>query len=305
MSKYRIKTISKITNIPIDTIRNWEKRYSFLKPTLGENNEKFYTDHDIELLKKITSLLKDGGRISEIASRILNGETFNLMESENTRISHEVQIMIEDYYQILLGADLKKIDQMESLIEITVIFKNRIDYIYYPLLERIRQESAKKNITRIQEHFTTGHILNKLKGFLATSLFNYNSLNCSIICGTPSSSITEGGLLVLACNMKLKGHNIYYLGSELPLDELSAFSEKIRPAILALSIANPHELNLVIKNFENSKIPVCVGGMGVRLADFTSDRIGSIYLISHTGSSSIDKLASISLEYFDKYQKEK
>lgn len=267
MSKYRIKTVSKITNIPVDTIRNWEKRYDFLKPHLGQNGERFYSDEDIMLLRKITELLKTGGRISEIADQILNGGSLNFPDAAGVKVSNEVQLMIEEYYQFLLAADLKKIDQLESLIEVTVIFKNRIEIIYYPLLERARQECAKGEITVAQEHFTTGHILNKLKGFLSISVYNHYSSNCSIICATPSGIVNEGGLLVLACSMKLKGHNVYYLGPNLPLADLEQFAQKVQPAVLAISIYKPEDLDLVLKTFDRSTYPVCVGGLGVRLVD--------------------------------------
>lgn len=303
MSQYRIKTVSKITNIPVDTIRNWEKRYSFLKPEIGKNGERFYSDTDIELLRKITALLKMGGRISEVASRILDGENIIELEMIGNKISNEVMLMIEEYYQCLLSSDLKKIDQIEGLIEITVVFKNRIEFIYYPLIERARHDCAKKIITLAQEHFVTGHIINKLKGFLSSSVFNYDSKNCSIICATPSNAIYEGGLLVLACSMKLKGHNIFYLGPNLPIAELKHFAEKFQPSVVAISIYNPDELTQIVKNFEKSTYPVCVGGLGVRLADSPDNKIGSIHLISQSGTTAMDKLESISHEYLLEYKK--
>jgi len=303
MSQFRIKMVSKITNIPIDTIRNWEKRYAFLKPYIGKNGERLYSDQDIDLLKKITSLLKTGGRVSDIASRILNGESFDSIDDEKNKISNEVKLMIEDYYQYILAADLKKIDQIESLIEITVTFKNRIDFIYYPLLERIRQDLAKKNITLAQNHYSSGHILNKLRSFLSSSFFNHDLNSCSFICASPANSIYEGGLLTLACTMKLKGYNIYYLGSNIPSIELVSFSSRVQPAIITISIHDPNELNQIIEVFKDSPIPVCVGGIGVRLAEYQENIIGSIHLISYAGTTASEKLESVALEYLHEYRK--
>lgn len=304
MSNYRIKTVSKITNIPVDTIRNWEKRYSFLKPQSGPTGEKLYSDQDVDLLRRITSLLKSGGRISEIASRILDGDSLSDAGSENSeKISNEVQLMIEEYYQHLLSADLNRIDQVESILEITVAFRNRVNFIYYPLLERTRQDNAKGIITHAQEHFTNGHLLNKMKGFLTGNVFNGDSKKCSIICSTPSKSVFEGGSLVLACGMKLKGHNIFYLGPDLPISELKGFAERVQPAVVAVSIYHPDELRRVIEVFEKSPFPVCVGGLGVRLAEVTEANAGSVHFITQTGSLATEKLESISLEYFEEFKK--
>lgn len=304
MSQYRIKTVSKITNIPIDTIRNWEKRYSFLKPSVGQNGEKIYSDDDIYLLRKITNLLKTGGRISEIASQILDGSNFDTTDLEDSKISNEVMLMIEDYYQYLQLSDLDKIDQIESLIEITVVFKNRIDFIYYPLLERIRQDSARGLMSVAQEYFVTGHILNKLKGFLSSSVFKNTTYDiCPIICATPANAIYEGGMLTLACSLKLKGHNIYYLGANLPVTELFNFSLKIQPAVIAISINDPADLDAIIKTFQNAKAPVCVGGLGVRLADRIETQIQNIHLIPNTGAIAVEKLESVCLEYLQDFKR--
>lgn len=303
MSQYRIKTVSKITNIPVDTIRNWEKRYGFLKPIIGQNGEKIYTDQDIELLRKITTLLKTGGRISEIATKILDNSFLDSLVDESTKIGNDVKLMIEDYYQFLLETDLKKIDQIENLIEITVIFKNRIDYIYSPLLDRARKDSALGVISIVQEHFVTGHIINKLKGFLSTSIYSHDINKCAIICSTPSNSIYEGGLLALACSLKIKGYNIFYLGSNVPVSELISFSQKLQPAVLSISIHDPKELEVIMTDLKDVKYPVCVGGIGVRLSDCQKIQYGAITLVPYTGAQAVEKLESITLNYYEDYKK--
>lgn len=299
MSNYRIKSVSKITNIPVDTIRNWEKRYDFLKPTTGLTGEKLYSDEDIEILRRITVLLKSGGRISEIASKVFDSDFIVQADTLNIRVGNEVQLMIEEYYQSMLDLDLRKIEQIENLIEITVVFKNRLDHIYYPLLERSRRDSATGSIRIAQEHFITEHIFNKMRSFLSSSSYIHDSKKCSLICASPSSSTFEGGMLALACSMKLKGYNIYYFGANLRVIEIKDLANKIKPSVLALSIHDPEELNAIIKLYKDIKSPVVVGGIGVRLADSQENRIGAIHLIANTGGFAVDKLEAVCIEYFD------
>ena len=297
MSKFRIKTVSRITNIPTDTIRNWEKRYQFLKPSLGTNGEKLYSEQDIDLLRKISFLLKTGGRISEIASQVLSGHGFDNLPVGAERIGTDVRLMIEDYYQFLLVADLTKIDQMESLIEITVLFKNRIEFIYGPLLERVREDCARGLIDTVQEHFVTVHILNKMRGFLSSSIFNHRYQSTAIVCATPSPPAYEGGLLILACSMKLKGHNIYYLGPNTPSDQLRNYAEKIKSAVIAISVHSSEELDTVIRVFKDFARPVFVGGMGVRTAEIKESKIGSVHLITQAGSMAAERLELLVVEF--------
>lgn len=297
MNYYKLKIVCKITNIPADTIRNWEKRYAFLKPYINSQGEKLYSEADIDLLKKITSILKSGGRISEIANEILNGD-FDSKSADEVKVSNEIKLMIEDYYSCLVKSNLKEIDHIESILDITVVFKNRIEFIYYPLLERARQEAAKGKISKSIEHFVTYHIRHKIESYLSMSQYNFDSLKCSIVCASPSGVIHEGGLLVLASSMKLRGYNIYYLGAGIPAESAMSFVNEVQPAILAFSIHHPNELLDIIRIYQNSKFPVCVGGIGVRLGEHTQNQIGSVHLITQVGNLATEKLESIGLKYY-------
>lgn len=295
MYHYKIKSVSKLTNVPVDTIRNWEKRYDFLKPELGKNGEKLYTDRDVELIRKAVNLLKSGTRISEIASVLLNEDLNTLDES---RVSNEFKLMIDEYYLNLINADLAKIDQVEALIDITVIFKNRIDYIYMPLLDRIRVENAKNIIAIGQERFACGHILNKMRSFLSSTLYRPTQERLPIICASTSDYNYEGGLLALACGLKLMGYNIYNLGANIAIDEIINFSNKIKPGVIAVSIHSPEELTPILEKFKNNPIPICVGGMGVRVSEIKETQVGNIHLITYSGTTAIDKIESICMEKY-------
>jgi len=49
---YRISQVSKMLNIPASTLRYWEKEFKQLKPLKSKNGIRYYSDNDIELLKR-------------------------------------------------------------------------------------------------------------------------------------------------------------------------------------------------------------------------------------------------------------
>jgi methanogenic corrinoid protein MtbC1 len=263
---------------------------------VAKNGEKLYSDKDVAILRKITNLLRYGGRISEIAAKVLESDFLDQENPQETKVSNDVYLMIEEYFGALLAADLRKIDQFENLIEISVTFRNRIEFIYYPLIERIRQDCVLGKILPSQEHFAIGHLISKMRAFLSTSIFNYEKTSCSVVCATPSNSILEGGLLTLACNMKLKGHNVFYLGPNLIPSDVISFAAKVQPAIVAVSIARPEELAPMIEAADDVQFPICVGGLGVRLIENPIDT-KRVHLITSTGAAAVEKLESICLEY--------
>jgi len=58
---YRISQVSKMLNIPASTLRYWEKEFKQLKPLKSKNGIRYYSDNDIELLKKIIFMTKEKG----------------------------------------------------------------------------------------------------------------------------------------------------------------------------------------------------------------------------------------------------
>ncbi len=65
---YRIGAVAKLTGISTDTIRAWERRYGVVEPIRGDNNNRYYTDQDVQKLLSIKRLVDAGQAISTICS---------------------------------------------------------------------------------------------------------------------------------------------------------------------------------------------------------------------------------------------
>ena len=58
---YSITEVSELCDIKSHTLRFWEKEFKDLKPITRKGNRRYYQKADIDLIKKIQSLLyKDG-----------------------------------------------------------------------------------------------------------------------------------------------------------------------------------------------------------------------------------------------------
>ncbi|MDH4390932.1 MAG: MerR family transcriptional regulator [Aquabacterium sp.] len=65
---YRIAAVSKLTGIPVPTIRVWESRHAAVQPTRNAGNVRLYTRADIERLALIKAAVDAGHAISTVAS---------------------------------------------------------------------------------------------------------------------------------------------------------------------------------------------------------------------------------------------
>ncbi|MDE6463067.1 MAG: MerR family transcriptional regulator [Muribaculaceae bacterium] len=58
---YRINDVAEMLDLPLSTLRFWEKEFSELRPRRTGTRTRLYTPRDIELLELIKFLLKERG----------------------------------------------------------------------------------------------------------------------------------------------------------------------------------------------------------------------------------------------------
>ncbi|MEM7465564.1 MAG: MerR family transcriptional regulator [Pseudomonadota bacterium] len=65
---FRIGTVSRITQIPVDTLRAWERRYGVVSPNRDVSSARLFNQQDIERLQLIKQLVDAGHAISSVAN---------------------------------------------------------------------------------------------------------------------------------------------------------------------------------------------------------------------------------------------
>ncbi|WP_430460065.1 MerR family transcriptional regulator [Thalassolituus sp. LLYu03] len=75
MAYYPIRIVSNETGVNAITLRAWERRYGLITPKRTAKGHRLYTEQDIQLIRKVVSLLNRGIPISQAQAMIENGET--------------------------------------------------------------------------------------------------------------------------------------------------------------------------------------------------------------------------------------
>ena len=92
---YSIAEVAELCNIKAHTLRFWEKEFKDLKPITRKGSRRYYQNDDIELIKKIHSLLYQEGMTIAGAKR-------NLKSSfQEQRKDGRIQNMLEDLEGLL------------------------------------------------------------------------------------------------------------------------------------------------------------------------------------------------------------
>ena len=56
---YSVSEVSKMTQLPVSTLRYWEEQFAQLQPFKNDKGKRFYTLQDIELIKQIKFIRDD------------------------------------------------------------------------------------------------------------------------------------------------------------------------------------------------------------------------------------------------------
>jgi DNA-binding transcriptional MerR regulator len=226
MNSFTIKDLENLSGIKAHTIRIWEQRYSFLKPSRTGTNIRFYSNEELKKLLNVALLNKFGFKIShidkmneeEITVKILS---LNQLEAQqdrivNTLIQNMVDLDIESFEEIL-----------DDFIETRGIEKT-ISQIIFPFLEKIGILWLTNHINPGQEHLVTNIIRQKLIVGIER-VRSAVKIDKSVLLFLPESEYHELSLLFMNYMLKSKGVSTIYLGCSIPLKDVEYLAKLKTP----------------------------------------------------------------------------
>ncbi|MDT8859650.1 MerR family transcriptional regulator [Alkalihalobacillus sp. MEB130] len=126
-TKYTIKEVSKSLKISIGKLREWENMFpEALYVQRTKTGARMYTDHDLEMLKKI-KLLKDKNINEENVKFILD---MNSSEVESVEQAEDTQPQDHEFVEALLELQTETNETLQNLTEtVTTMKKDFIDEV--------------------------------------------------------------------------------------------------------------------------------------------------------------------------------
>jgi len=217
MDAFTIKDLENLTGIKAHTIRIWEQRYSFIKPQRTQTNIRYYNSQELQKILNIALLSKYGYKISHIDK--MNEE--DVKKSIYSLSTSEAQLdrIIHDLIQCTVTTDIEKFENiLDSYILLKGIDKT-IGQIIFPFLERIGILWMTNHISPGEEHLITNIIRQKLIVGIE-NVSSHIQKNKAVLLFLPEGEYHELGLLYVAYLLKKHGSRIFYMGSDVPVNDL-------------------------------------------------------------------------------------
>ena len=295
MAQHPIGYVSRRTGLSTHVIRAWERRYNAVTPERTDTTRRLYSDADIERLRLLQTLSKNGLSISQVAGRTtaeLKRLVRDLSDTQpaSGNASLNVPAPLSDVSEIMKACqlaiealDAKALDN--ALMEARVVLTEQalLDSVVGPLMTWVGDQWHDGTIRPAQEHLATAVV----KGFLAQIRHSCSTNPDAprVVVSTLPGQLHEIGALLAATLAAVEGWNELYLGPNLPPTDLANAAVRGRVSLLALSIAMPgdsprlHQDLLELRQIVPNEIQIVVGGEGAkRHSDFlTTNRMRLVH----------------------------
>jgi len=235
MTKFTIKDLENLSGIKAHTIRIWEQRYSFLKPSRTDTNIRYYSNDDLKTILNISILNKYGYKISHINNMSVNDvqarvAELNLAGAQQERIVNElIQVMVD----LDIAGFEKIIDKQIAANGIEKVILR----IIFPFFERIGILWQTGHINPAQEHLTTNIIRQKLIVGIDQAK-PVLRLKRSFLLFLPEREQHEIGLLLVYYLLKKRGAEVFYIGANVPLKDAQFVTDTKKPDFIYIHLTS-------------------------------------------------------------------
>jgi MerR family transcriptional regulator, light-induced transcriptional regulator len=236
MGKYSIKDLEHLSGIKAHTIRIWEKRHRIIEPRRSSTNIRSYSDHDLKKIISVSMLNNQGIRISKIADMTndeINHKVQEIAELRNLAPLNIDQLLIamvdleEELFEKILGSHVLRLGLERTILEVV-----------YPFLQKIGVLWQTHAITPAQEHFISNLIRQKLIVAIDGLPIPPKTARKAVLF-LPEGEMHEMGLLFYHFQARNNGYRTYYLGQNVPHEDLVSVVQSHKPDLLITSITSP------------------------------------------------------------------
>lgn len=287
---FNLKAVVLETGLKPHTLRSWERKYGLPRPLRTEGKHRVYTQKDIDTVKWLIARLEEGITISRAV------ELWYHLESKG-----ENPLVVAAYQTRELPATSTAGDALTNLRQKFVENCLKFDrvsaesvltqaFAIYPV-EMVCRELLQKGLHQIgklwfqneatvqQEHFTSALIIERLNALIAAAP-QPNRLG-RILVATPPHEEHTIALLSLSLLLRYRGWDVVYLGGNVPIFQLGATVEAIKPNLVVLAaqrLQTAANLAKTTRFLTEKKVPAAFGGLIFNLITDLRHRVHGHFL---------------------------
>jgi len=242
-TSYPISAVAKLTGIPLDTLRAWERRYRTVIPKRGERG-RVYSEEQIQKLLLLRRAVEQGHSIGQVAAlgdrqlRELLEKSSAIAAAESASNRTDANALLAPVLQALDRFDYAATDrEINRLAASLGSPRTFVHEAALPLMRTVGERWHEGRCSIAQEHMLT----NLLTALLASLVRTYTPLNpaARVLLATPRNERHAFPTLAAAMLAAAGGMGAIYLGTDLPAADIVLAARKSEADVILLSLSSP------------------------------------------------------------------
>ena len=242
---YPIRAVSKLTGLPLDTLRAWERRYRAVQPRRGERG-RVYGEGEVRRLVVLRDLVAQGyaiGQVAPLTDRQLRAMVERQLEAGQapglpgrTRKGTPRVEQIQNVLDAVLRYDYAAADRELGRLATILSARDVIHRVVLPLMRTVGERWHAGKLSMAQEHLASSLVRNLLGGLMR--LYSPEQPPARLMFTTPAGEEHEFGILAAAMLAAGGGLGVIYLGASLPANEILNAARSAGPDVIVLGITS-------------------------------------------------------------------
>ncbi len=279
MGQYSIKELEQLSGIKAHTIRIWEKRHRIIEPSRTATNIRYYSDKDLKKIINVSLLNTYGIKISKIADMSL--EDMNKKVLEISELQNDKGVHIDQMVVAMLDMEEELFEKILNNLILRFGFEQTVTEIIYPFLEKIGILWQTQNITPAHEHFISNLIRQKIIVAIDGLPIPPKTAK-KIVIFLPEGELHELGLLFYHFLIRKAGYRTYYLGQNVPHEDLVSVYKVHQPEYMITTITSkPHiPIEKYLEQLSNDFGQTNILASGYQVQKFGGSRLENVQIFS-------------------------
>ncbi len=236
---YNIGIVARMTGVPENTLRVWERRYDFPRSARTEGGHRLYAPREVARIQWVKQRIDEGMQTRNAIHALGQVETegrfpdmLNGTPAAPVIPDISADVIREHLFTALTDHDEDRANQItgEALAAFSV--EQLILSVIGPTFTAFGQAWAEGRINIATEHFATNYLRQQLFIWLRTAPPAYPVRPVILACAP--GELHEGGLLMLGVMLRRLRWPVLYLGQSTTLPDLAAFVHELKPSIVVL-----------------------------------------------------------------------
>jgi MerR family transcriptional regulator, light-induced transcriptional regulator len=261
---YSIKAVAEATGLTVETLRAWERRYRVIEPQRGAGGHRLYTTHDVSRLRRLRETTARGHPIGKIAHLSNDALSRLLADHAESADDEAAQALVERILAAVGRYRLAECDQVMAMAFALMSPFQAVRSVISPALREVGERWHSGEMSIAQERIASNCARRQLIALLHT--FNSVAKGAAVVFATLSGERHEIGALMyamIAASMRVR---TFYLGPDLPAEEVARCAVKINAMAAAVSLVNHDQLEATLGQLDTlrrhlpDKVEIWLGG---------------------------------------------